>query len=100
MKSCPIENVFLHRLDSCVAKHPAGRDHPSTRVPLAFGKQAKASRVVAELSKDPDVKVEKANGGMGEFSVHLDGQKVAGARLNPFPRVDRILEQVRAALSR
>ncbi len=35
-----------------------------------------AARVAAQLSKENDLEVRTARGGLGEFSVSLDGQKV------------------------
>lgn len=55
--------------------------------------------MVAELSKEPEVSVEKVDVGPGEFSVWVDGQRVAGARLVLIPNVEKTLKQVRAALN-
>jgi len=35
-----------------------------------------AASVAAQLSKENDLEVETAKGGLGEFSVSIDGQKV------------------------
>ena len=41
-----------------------------------------AASVAAQLSNESDVEVETARGGLGEFSVAIDGQKIVDT--NPF----------------
>lgn len=40
-----------------------------------------AASVAAQLSNESDVEVETARGGLGEFSVAIDGQKIVDTNL-------------------
>ena len=58
-----------------------------------------ASRVAAQLSKDDDVEVETVGGGLGEFSVYIDGQKVIDTNRFWYPAPSGIVKKVRALLA-
>lgn len=57
--------------------------------------------MAALLSEDPELRVELRPGRLGELSVEIDGRKVYSALPIPLlrPRVERIVEKVRAALA-
>jgi hypothetical protein len=53
--------------------------HEKNRSSLLLGltdQKAMAASVAAQLSKENDVEVATAKGGLGEFSVSIDGEKV------------------------
>ena len=58
-----------------------------------------AARVAAELKKAHEVRVEKVSGGLGEFSVLLDGQKVIDTNRRLYPRPGSVVKRVRALLA-
>jgi hypothetical protein len=58
-----------------------------------------ASRVAAELKKD-GVEVETVKGGLGEFSVTVDGDKVVDTNRLWYPSPSKVVTKVRASLSR
>ena len=58
-----------------------------------------ASRVAAQLSKDDDVETEMVKGGLGEFSVYIDGQKVIDTNRFWYPTPSKIIKRVRALLA-
>jgi predicted Rdx family selenoprotein len=53
--------------------------------------------VAAELRKEPGLDVELVDGGKGEFTVLVDGRKVAEKRDETFPGPDEIKAAVRRA---
>jgi hypothetical protein len=57
-----------------------------------------ASRVAAELRKD-DLAVETKRGGLGEFSVSVNGQKVIETNRLLYPIPGRVIKKVRSLLS-
>ena len=59
-----------------------------------------AARVAAELRKEPEVAVETVKGGLGEFSVTVDNQKVVDTSRLWYPRPKKVVQQVRAELAR
>jgi hypothetical protein len=59
-----------------------------------------AASVAAQLSKENDVKVEIARGGLGEFSVFIDGQKVIDTNRFWYPAPGRVVARTRALLNK
>ena len=57
-----------------------------------------AARVAAELSKDGDVEVETSRGGMGEFSVTVDGQKIVDTNRFWYPSPSKVVAKIRERL--
>jgi len=56
--------------------------------------------VAADLSQEPELKVETVKGGLGELSVGIDGSKVfEGSRLW-YSTPGRVINKVRAALEK
>jgi len=55
--------------------------------------------VAAELRKEQDVQVELIKGGLGEFSVSIDGQKYFASSRFWYPRPSRVVDKVRALIS-
>lgn len=51
------------------------------------------------LKKELGVDAELMVGGIGEFSVQVDGRTVAAKKWFFFPRVDKVVAAVRAAVS-
>ena len=58
-----------------------------------------ASRVAAELKKDTNVQVETVRGGLGEFSVHLDGRKVIDTNRLWYPTPSKVVKKIKALLA-
>ena len=58
-----------------------------------------AASVAAQLSKDNDLEVEIAKGGLGEFSVLIDGQKVIDTNPLWYPRPGKVVAKVRKLLA-
>jgi len=58
-----------------------------------------AARVAAELKKERDVQVETVKGGLGEFTVFLDDQKVASTNRLWYPNPRKVVEKVRGLLA-
>jgi len=59
-----------------------------------------AARVAAELSKEPDVRVETIKGGFGQFDVLVDGRSVVKTNRLLYPSTSRVVDQVKDALKR
>jgi len=57
-----------------------------------------ASSVAAKLKQEDDVQVKIKSGGMGEFSVTVDGDKVIDTNRLWYPNPGKVVEKVRAAL--
>jgi len=57
-----------------------------------------AARVVAELAKERDVKVEQIKGGIGEFAILIDSQKIIDTNRLWYPNPSKVVNKVRAAL--
>ena len=53
-----------------------------------------AARVAAQLSKENDVEVATAKGGLGEFSVSIDGQKVIDTNRLWYPTPRKVVAKV------
>ena len=58
-----------------------------------------ASRVAAELKKERDVQVETIAGGIGEFTVLIDGQPVINTNRLWYPRPGKVVSQIRTLLA-
>ena len=50
-----------------------------------------AASVAAQLSKENDLEVETAKGGLGEFSVSIDGQKVIDTNRLWYPTPGKVV---------
>lgn len=53
-----------------------------------------ASRVAAQLQKENDVGVEIVKGGLGEFSVYIDGRKVIDTNRLWYPSPSKIVKKI------
>ena len=58
-----------------------------------------ASRVAAQLSKENGLEVETARGGLGEFSVSIDGRKVVDTNRLWYPTPSKVVAKTRALLA-
>ncbi len=58
-----------------------------------------ASRVAAQLSKENNVEAETVRGGLGEFSVYIDEQKVIDTNRFWYPTTNKIVKKVQALLA-
>ena len=58
-----------------------------------------ASRVAAQLRKETDAQVETVRGGLGEFSVYLDGRKVIDTNRLWYPTPSKIVTKLKALLA-
>jgi hypothetical protein len=58
-----------------------------------------ASRVAAELRADDGVEVETVGGGLGEFSVSLDGRKVVETSRLWYPSPGKVVRKIRSLLA-
>jgi len=56
--------------------------------------------VAADLSQDPDLRVETVKGGLGELSVGIDGSKVFEGSRFWYSTADVVVKKVRAALEK
>ncbi len=57
-----------------------------------------ASSVAAKLNQEDDVQIKIERGGLGEFSVTVDGDKVVDTNRLWYPSPGKVVEKVRAAL--
>jgi hypothetical protein len=57
-----------------------------------------AARVAAELSKAPGVNAVIVRGGLGEFSVNLDGRQILDTNRFWYPTPGKVIAKVRAEL--
>ena len=57
-----------------------------------------ASSVAAKLKQEDNVLVEMERGGLGEFSVTVDGEKVVKTNRLLYPNPSSVVKRVRAAL--
>lgn len=53
-----------------------------------------AARVAAQLAKENDIEVATAKGGLGEFSVSIDGQKVIDTNRLWYPTPRKVVAKV------
>ena len=58
-----------------------------------------ASRVAAQLNKENNVEVETVKGGLGEFSVYIDAQKVIDTNRFWYPTTNKIVKKIQALLA-
>lgn len=58
-----------------------------------------ASRVAAQLQKENNVAVETVRGGLGEFSVYLDGQKVIDTNRFWYPTTNKVVKKIQTLLA-
>jgi len=56
--------------------------------------------VAADLSQEPDVRVETVKGGLGELSVDIDGSKAFESNRLWYPTPGGVIKKVRAALEK
>ena len=54
-----------------------------------------ASSVAAKLRQENDVEVETVKGGLGEFSVAVDGQKIVNTNRLLYPNPGKVVKKVR-----
>jgi len=57
-----------------------------------------ASRVAAQLNKESNMEVETVKGGLGEFSVYMDGRKVIDTNRLWYPTTSGIVKKIRVLL--
>jgi hypothetical protein len=58
-----------------------------------------AARVAAQVKEETGVNVETVKGGLGEFSVHIDGRKVVDTNRLWYPTPDKIVKRIVALLA-
>lgn len=58
-----------------------------------------AASVAAQLSKENDLEVETARGGLGEFSVSIDGRKVIDTNRFWYPTPGKVVAKTRGLLA-
>lgn len=58
-----------------------------------------ASRVAAALKNTPDLEIETIGGGLGEFSVLIDQQKVIDTSRLWYPSPSKVVKKVRKILA-
>ena len=59
-----------------------------------------AARVAAQLSKENALVVETVRGGLGEFSIYIDGQKVVDTNRVWYPTPGKVVAKTRTFLAR
>ena len=57
-----------------------------------------AARVAAQLQREAGVEVEARRGGLGEFSLSIDGRKVIDTNRFWYPSPGKVVAQARALL--
>jgi hypothetical protein len=58
-----------------------------------------AARVAADLKKEGGVQVETVRGGLGEFSVLIDGEEVIATNRLWYPNPRKVARQVKSLLA-
>jgi hypothetical protein len=58
-----------------------------------------ASRVAAELKKENGIEVETVRGGLGEFSVSINDQKVVDTNRLWYPTPSKVVSKVQSLLN-
>ena len=58
-----------------------------------------ASHVAAQLRKETDAQVETVKGGLGEFSVYVDDQRVIDTNRFWYPTPNKIVKKLHALLA-
>ena len=56
--------------------------------------------MAAQLTSEDGIEVEKVRGGLGEFSVYFDDQKVIDTSRLWYPTTNKIVSKVRQLLSK
>lgn len=56
--------------------------------------------MAAELSRIPGVRVDLVRGGLGEFSVDLDGERIVATNRLWYPNVSKVLGALKERLLR
>ena len=59
-----------------------------------------ASSVAAKLKQEKGVQIEMERGGLGEFSVTVDGEKVVETSRLWYPNPSNVVREVRSALTK
>jgi hypothetical protein len=59
-----------------------------------------ASRVAPKLKQELETDVKTEKGGLGEFSVTVDGEKVVNTNRLLYPNPSSVIKRVRTALGR
>ena len=55
--------------------------------------------MAAKLRQENDVEVETVKGGLGEFSVSVDGQKIVNTNRLLYPNTGKVVREVRTVLA-
>ena len=58
-----------------------------------------AARVAAQLSEENDVTVKTVKGGLGEFSVSIEGRKVLDTSRVWYPTPSKVIARIRSLLA-
>ena len=58
-----------------------------------------AASVAAELANDKEVEVETVKGGLGEFSVYVDDERIINTNRFWYPRPAKVVANTRARLA-
>jgi len=58
-----------------------------------------AARVAARVRKENNAQVEIVKGGLGEFSVHVDGRKVIDTNRLWYPSPSKLVRKIQALLA-
>jgi hypothetical protein len=58
-----------------------------------------ASRVAAQLRKENNIEVETVKGGLGEFSVYIDEQKIVDTNRFWYPTTNKVVKKIQALLA-
>ncbi len=58
-----------------------------------------ASRVAAQLRKENNIEVETVKGGLGEFSIYIDEQKVVDTNRFWYPTTKKVVKKIQALLA-
>ena len=58
-----------------------------------------ASRVAAQLNKEQNAVAETVKGGLGEFSVYIDEEKVIDTNRLWYPNPNKIIKKVKTLLA-
>ncbi len=58
-----------------------------------------ASRVAVQLRKENNIDVETVKGGLGEFSVYIDEQKVVDTNRFWYPTTNKVVKKIQALLA-
>jgi hypothetical protein len=67
------------------------------RCPVCGTIKGRSDELVAELRNDPDVKVNVVDGGKGEFTVEVDGQRIDGKSGDSLRDTSELAAEIRGA---